>query len=205
MRFLPAGRSAVLVEVDDLAAVLGLSDEIDRRRAAGWAPTLVDVVPGARTVLLDGVEDPAEVARDLQSWTIPPRSAEVGEVLEIGCRYDGADLAEVARQWDVSVPEAVEIHTATPYSVAFCGFGPGFAYLAGLDERHAVARRDSPRPVVSAGSVAVGGLYTGIYPRPSPGGWQLLGRTDAVLWDASRQPAALLQPGQRVRFVDLGR
>ena len=201
MRFLPAGRSALLIEVDDLAEVRALQAEIGRQRAAGWAPSLVDLVPGAATILLDGIEDAGAAARDIGSWTIPPVAAGGGTVTEIRCWYDGPDLAAVAAQWHVSVPEAVAIHASLEHEVAFCGFAPGFPYIAGLGPRREIARRDSPRPAVPAGSVAVAGLYTGIYPRVSPGGWQVIGRTDAVMWDVDRDPAALLMAGDRVRFV----
>jgi KipI family sensor histidine kinase inhibitor len=201
VRFLPAGRGALLVEVDDLAQVRALQAEIGRRRAGGWAPSLVDLVPGARTILLDGITDAAAAARDIGSWTIPPVPAGTRPVTEIRCWYDGPDLAAVAAQWGVSVPAAVALHAALEHEVAFCGFAPGFPYIAGLGPDREIARRDSPRALVPAGSVAVGGVYTGIYPRASPGGWQIIGRTDAVLWDAAREPAALLAAGDRVRFV----
>lgn len=203
MRFLPAGPHAVLVEVDDLDEVVALQSEVRRRHDAGWAPSLVDVVPGARTLLLDGL-DRASAARDLPSWSLPAKTLDVGPVIEIGCTYDGPDLPDVATQWRLSVTEVVATHTGILHTVAFCGFGPGFAYLSGIGEERSVARRPSPRASVASGSVALGGPYTGIYPRPSPGGWQLIGHTDAVVWDASRRPAALLEPGRRVRFVALG-
>lgn len=204
MRFLPAGPNAVLVEVADLGQVRGLQAEIERRRAQGWAPSLVDVVAGARTILLDGVTDPARLASDIRSWTVRPVPRETGPVIEIACTYQGPDLPEIAAQWQVPVPEAVRIHAGTLYEVAFCGFGPGFAYLTGISEQRSVARRDSPRKLVPAGSVALGGRYTAIYPWPSPGGWQLIGHTDAAVWDPDREPAALLSPGRRVRFIDAG-
>jgi KipI family sensor histidine kinase inhibitor len=203
VRFLPAGRSALLVEVDGLAEVRALQAEIGRQRAAGWAPSLADLVPGARTILLDGLADAAAAVRDISSWTIPPVPVGHRPVTEIRCRYDGPDLAAVAAQWDVSVPAAVAMHASLAHEVAFCGFAPGFPYIAGLGPGREIARRDSPRAMVPAGSVAVGGVYTGIYPRASPGGWQLIGRTDAVLWDPGRDPAALLTAGDRVRFVDV--
>jgi KipI family sensor histidine kinase inhibitor len=203
MRFLPAGPGALLVEVDDLHQVRALHAEIGCQRARGWAPSLRDVVPAARTILLDGIDDQAAVVRDLRSWTVPPVAADAGPVTEIRCRYDGPDLPAVAAQWKVSVPEAAAMHAALEHEVAFCGFAPGFPYLAGLPPEREVARRDNPRPVVAAGSVALGGPYTGIYPRDSPGGWQVIGHTDAVLWNLRRDPAALLAAGDRVRFIDV--
>jgi KipI family sensor histidine kinase inhibitor len=203
VRFRPAGPSALLVEVDSLDEARALNAEIARQRAAGWAPSLLDVVPGASTVLLDGVPDHDRAARDLRSWTIPPVPAGSGPVTEIHCRYDGPDLPAVAAQWQLSVPEAVALHTSIEHEVAFCGFAPGFPYIAGIGRGREVARRDSPRSAIPAGSVALGGEYTGIYPRASPGGWQVIGQTTAVMWDLRRDPAALLVAGDRVRFIDV--
>jgi KipI family sensor histidine kinase inhibitor len=199
------GPSAVLVELDDLDAVLALHAEIERRRARGWAPSLIDVIPAARTILLDGITDSGAIAAELRGWDVPPAAEPVGPVVDIPCRYDGEDLAAVAALWRVSEREAARRHASGTYRVAFCGFAPGFAYLTGLSEQLAVPRRPSPRTAVPAGSVGVAGTFTGIYPRPSPGGWQIIGRTDAVTWDASQDPPALLAPGTRVRFVDVDR
>jgi KipI family sensor histidine kinase inhibitor len=121
--------------------------------------------------------------------------------VEVPTTYDGPDLEEVARVWGMSTAEVVATHTGLEHEVAFCGFSPGFAYCAGLPEHLAVPRRHDPRPRVPAGSVAVADRWTGVYPTASPGGWQLLGRTDLVLWDADREPPATLAPGTRVRFV----
>lgn len=203
MRFLPAGSRALLVEVADQAAVAALHAEVQRRCEEGWSPELVDIIPGARTLLLDGVADPAATARHIRGWRITPVAVDAGDALEIKCVYDGPDLAAVARMWDVSPEAAVAHHRELVHVVAFCGFNPGFSYLSGLDEAHAVPRRESPRPRVPGGSVALAGPYTGIYPRDSPGGWQLIGSTDADLWDIAREPPALLAPGRRVRFIDI--
>jgi KipI family sensor histidine kinase inhibitor len=121
---------------------------------------------------------------------------------EIVVRYDGPDLDEVARLTGLTHAEVVAAHTGTPWRVAFGGFAPGFAYLVGGDPRLHVPRRERPRPSVPAGSVGLAGEFSGVYPRSSPGGWQLVGTTDAVLWDADREPPALLSPGTTVRFVD---
>ena len=205
MRFLPVGRSALLVELSDLAAVLSLHAEIERRRALGWAPSLTDVIPAARTILLDGVADRAAVEQDLCGWTVAPAVVRDGPVVEIPCSYTGPDLAAVAGVWRVSEREAARLHAQPEYRVAFCGFAPGFAYLTGLPGELAVPRRPSPRPAVPAGSVALAGTYTGVYPRASPGGWQIIGSTGAVTWDPGKEPPALLTPGTRVRFVDVTR
>jgi KipI family sensor histidine kinase inhibitor len=198
------GSAALLVELDDLAAVLALHAEIQRRRALGWAPGLADVIPAERTILLDGVADQAAIEQELRGWQIPPAAAPDGPVVEIACRYDGADLAAVATAWGVSEPEVARLHAAADYRVAFCGFSPGFAYLTGLGDQFAVPRLASPRTAVPAGSVGLAGSYTGVYPRSSPGGWQIIGRTDAVVWDPGQEPPALLTPGARVKFVDVG-
>ncbi|MFD9794852.1 5-oxoprolinase subunit PxpB [Streptomyces sp. NPDC059070] len=202
LRTLPVGDHALLVELADGAQAEALHAELLRRRAEGTLPAVREIVPAARTVLLDGLEDPARLAVQLPGWRIPPPPAARGASVEIPVRYDGPDLAEVAAGWGMSPEAAVRLHSAAEFRVAFCGFTPGFGYLTGLPERYSVPRRATPRTAVPAGSVALAGPYTGVYPRSSPGGWQLVGRTDAVLWDPAREPAALLAPGTRVRFVE---
>ncbi len=117
-------------------------------------------------------------------------------------RYDGDDVDEVAALLGITRGELVALHTASDWRVAFCGFAPGFAYLATDHDRLRVPRRASPRPSVPAGAVGLAGEFSGVYPRSSPGGWQLIGSTDAVLWDASASRPSLLAPGMRVRFVE---
>jgi len=187
-RVLPAGDSAALLEVGDNAAAVALA------RALRMRGDFVDVVPGHRTVLVtwDGVRPPL----DLDD---APVEEAVGRLVEIPVVYDGADLAEIARL--TGLDDVVELHAAPEYTVAFVGFAPGFAYLLGGDERLQVPRLDVPRERVPAGSVAIAGPYSGIYPRDSPGGWRLLGRTELALFDAALEPPALLAPGDRVRFV----
>ena len=119
-------------------------------------------------------------------------------------RYDGPDLGEVASLTGLTVADVVAAHTQVPWRVAFGGFAPGFAYLVGGDPRLRVPRRDTPRVSVPGGSVALAGDFSAVYPRTSPGGWQLIGTSDAVLWDVERQSPALLTPGTAVRFVDVG-
>ncbi|MFD8011831.1 allophanate hydrolase subunit 1 [Streptomyces sp. NPDC058955] len=201
MRVLRVGEQALLVELADGAAAEAFHAELLRRRASGALPCVREVVPAARTVLLDGVAEPARLAAELPEWELRPSHARVGEVVEVPVRYDGPDLAEVAARWGVSPGEAVRIHSSAEFRVAFCGFAPGFGYLTGLGARYEVPRRATPRTAVPAGAVALAGPYTGVYPRSSPGGWQLIGTTDVVLWDTGREPAALLSPGTRVRFV----
>ncbi|MFJ8045170.1 5-oxoprolinase subunit PxpB [Kitasatospora sp. NPDC096147] len=200
LTFRQVGAAALLVEAEDGAVVEALYAELLARR--GELPAVTEIVPAARTVLLDGVADVAALRRELAGWRpAEHRAGSDGPLVSLPVVYDGADLAEVAGRWGVSVAEAVALHSSVEYRVAFCGFAPGFGYLTGLPERYHVPRRATPRSSVPAGSVALAGPYTGVYPRSSPGGWQLIGRTTAVLWDTGREPAALLAPGTRVRFV----
>jgi KipI family sensor histidine kinase inhibitor len=122
--------------------------------------------------------------------------------IEIPVRYDGPDLTAVAEHTGLSTQEIIAAHTGTDWRVAFGGFAPGFAYLSWGDPRLTVPRREEPRTSVAAGSVGLAGDYSAIYPRSSPGGWQLIGHTDVVVFDADRDPPALLQPGMSVRFVE---
>lgn len=200
MRALPVGEHALLVEVASGEEAQALHAELLRRRSEG-SLSVREIVPAARTVLLDGLDDPVRLASRIPAWDIPPLPARAGGAIEIPVRYDGPDLADVAARWGVPEHEVATIHTAAEFRVAFCGFAPGFGYLTGLPSRYDVPRRATPRTSVPAGSVALAGPYTGVYPRSSPGGWQLIGTTDAVLWDHTRVPAALLAPGTRVRFA----
>jgi KipI family sensor histidine kinase inhibitor len=200
---LPVGDEALLVELASVEEAQALHAELLRRRAEGWL-AVREIVPAARTVLLDGLPDPARVAAELTSAAIPPPPPRARALVELPVRYDGPDLAAVAAHWKVPEHEVARIHASTEFTVAFCGFAPGFGYLTGLPPRYDVPRRATPRTAVPAGAVALAGSYTGVYPRSSPGGWQLIGSTDAVLWDHARVPAALLSPGARVRFVPVG-
>jgi len=127
-------------------------------------------------------------------------SAPAGALVTIPVRYDGPDLAEVARLTRLSVEEVIRLHSEGEYRVAFLGFAPGFPYMLGLREKLICPRKAVPRLKVPAGSVGLAGVQTGIYPAESPGGWQLIGRTTAQLFDPGRKPATLLQPGDRVNF-----
>lgn len=187
----------------------------DARSPDGGGPwaDVEEVVAAARTVLLvtrPGADLAALGSRVLELATgvrpTDPTEAASGTgddagVVEIAVRYDGPDLDEVAGITGLSREEVVAAHTGTPWRVGFGGFAPGFAYLVGGDARLTVPRRAEPRTRVPAGAVGLAGDLSGIYPRPSPGGWQLIGTTDAQLWDVQRDPPALLSPGLTVRFV----
>lgn len=211
-RLLPAGEHAVLAEVDGLAEAQALRQRMQALVDAGDGPwrDVVDVVPGARTVLVS-VRAPAALGplREALSELLG-RASDVGHgapargrEVKIEVVYDGPDLRTVADHAGLTPAGVVAAHTGMPWEVAFAGFAPGFAYLAGGDPRLAVPRLDRPRTEVPAGSVGLAGEFCGIYPRASPGGWRLLGRTEAVLWDVDREPPALLGPGDTVRFVEV--
>lgn len=193
----PAGPRAVLVEVEDPGQAVDL---------AGWVCGRVEteeVVPGARTVLLDGLAPGwslGGLVAVLADW-VPGPIPRDGPLIEILVRYDGSDLSFVADRWGMSVERAVETHSGTVFVAAFSGFAPGFAYLAGLPPSLAVPRLESPRARLAAGSVGLADVWCGIYPGESPGGWRIIGHTETCLWDVDRSPPALLAPGTRARFV----
>jgi KipI family sensor histidine kinase inhibitor len=196
-----AGERGLLVEVEDLATVHRLHAalrELD-------PPGVVELVPAYRTVLI--VADPGQaealddLAARLPGLELPPAEAVAGETVDIPVRYDGEDLPEVAGLTGLEPEEVVRRHTAPEYTVAFLGFSPGFPYLVGLDPALQVPRRDTPRTSIPAGSVGLAGNQTGIYPTATPGGWQLIGRTEVTLFDPARDPPALLAPGTRLRFT----
>lgn len=195
----PYGDRALLIELDGLPDVLALHAALTATRPDG----VVDIVPAARTatVVIDPRRLPPETAG---TWIARTRPRGIGEqdaeVVEIDVEYSGEDLEEVARLSGMSVEDVVEVHTSSTWRVAFGGFAPGFGYLVTDHDRLHVPRRTTPRTSVPAGSVALAGEFGGVYPRSGPGGWQIIGRTDAVLWDDSRDPPALLRPGVMVRF-----
>jgi len=173
-------------------------------------PHVVEVVPGMNnlTIVFDPLEaDYETLAAQLESgWDAAETPDMDSAEIEIPVRYggaDGPDLAALAQHTGLSVDDVVKRHTQTEYVVFFLGFQPGFAYLGGLDPALAMPRRAEPRLEVPAGSVGIGGAQTGIYPAASPGGWQLLGRTELKLFDPARNPPTLMQPGDRVRFKAL--
>ncbi|HEY0475493.1 MAG TPA: allophanate hydrolase subunit 1, partial [Kribbella sp.] len=173
MRLLPSGDHALLVELAHLDEVLGYYAALSADPPAG----VVDIVPAARTVLvtIDGT-DLDSLARTLRTVKPLDGTSTAGDLIEIPVVYDGEDLADLAALLGCEVAELIERHTADEWTVAFCGFAPGFGYLTGKGDWD-IPRRTSPRTKVPAGSVALAGEFSGVYPRESPGGWQLLGRT----------------------------
>lgn len=199
----PCGDRAVLVEYDDLDEVVAAYD----RLVAAPPDGVVDIVPAARTILLHldpAVTDVRSVAGTVETLDVHAVAQRGGDHVEVPVIYDGEDLPEVAALTGLSEADVVAVHTGQEWTVAFCGFAPGFGYLVGEDDRLRVGRRTTPRTKVPAGAVALAGEFSGVYPRESPGGWQLIGRTDLPTWDLDRTPPALLAPGTRVRFREAG-
>jgi KipI family sensor histidine kinase inhibitor len=203
---LSCGEHAVLVEVGGLDEVLAFSSAVREAVAAGTSgfSGVIDIVPAATTVLVvvNATIEPVRQALSTLPIAVSGDVPTGDQVIEIPVHYDGPDLAEVAELSGLSVQDVIAAHTGTDWRVAFCGFAPGFAYLGWGDPRLAVPRRREPRTSVPAGSVALAGEFSAIYPRSSPGGWQLIGHTETVVFDIAREPPALLQPGVAVRFVE---
>ncbi|WP_222863247.1 5-oxoprolinase subunit B family protein [Agromyces mariniharenae] len=205
-RLLPSGDAALLVECDSLEEVLALHDAL----AADPRLGVVELVPAARTILV--AVDPTRLPLESAATWVRRIPAEAGsrvagaaaDPVVIPVTYDGEDLSVTATLLAVSPEALVAAHTAAEWRVAFVGFAPGFGYLVSDDWPFEVPRLDAPRPRVPAGSVAVAGAFGGVYPRQSPGGWRLIGRTDATLWDPEADEPALLAPGRRVRFEAIG-
>ncbi|MCC3313940.1 5-oxoprolinase subunit B family protein [Nocardia africana] len=203
----PAGDRALLLEPADAAQLPLLLDHLRRTPIEGVA----DLLPAARTVLLTlcpGI-DPAAIESRVRALDLAPGddfdSADAAETVTVPVRYDGPDLADAAELLGITPGQLVERHTDAPWRCAFIGFAPGFGYLHAPDAGLSVPRRSQARTVVPAGSVALAGGYSAVYPRSSPGGWQIIGRTDVVLWDVARPEPALLRAGTRVRFEAVDR
>jgi KipI family sensor histidine kinase inhibitor len=199
MMILPYGDRALLAQLDSLEQATGLAAALARRRPPG----VEELVPGARTVLVR--IDPNRISLTAaEQWITSAEASETGpavaELVTIPVRYDGPDLADAAALLGIPPEELVARHSAARWTAAFVGFAPGFAYLASPGFKLDVPRRPTSRPRVEAGSVGLAGEFSGVYPRESPGGWQLIGRTDALLWDVDRDPPALVRPGTEVRF-----
>ena len=200
MRFLPVNRYTLLVELADLEQTLLLLGALQAQPIDG----VQELVPAARSVLVQFAPhtiSAAQLVQRIAACDLGGRVQRSDVLVQIPVRYDGEDLAEVAQMLGVSPEEVVRRHTGSEWSVAFTGFAPGFAYLSGGDPIFNVPRRATPRTKVPAGAVALAGTFSAVYPQASPGGWQIIGVTDAAMWDLSRDLPALLQPGYRVQFV----
>ncbi|HET6735846.1 5-oxoprolinase subunit B family protein [Mycobacterium sp.] len=204
------GDQALLLEFDSTSEVLAWTDAV--RQAD--LPGVLDIVPASRTVLvkLDGPRYQTPTRQRLSKLNLAPEAlaelsgSSAGHAdIQIDVVYDGADLDEVARLTGLTADEVIDAHTGALWRVGFGGFAPGFAYLVGGDSRLEVPRRSEPRTKVPAGSVGLAGEFSGVYPRESPGGWQLIGRTSAELWDVNRDKPALLTPGMWVQFRAVAR
>lgn len=201
LEVLRCGVGGALIELATRDQVLSLHAALRARRPEG----VLELVPAATTLLVRFDPARTSVARlradvgetrcDDTSTALPRHDTVVVPV-----HYDGPDLLEVAASTGFSRAEVVRRHVGGEYTVAFCGFAPGFAYLTGLDPILHLPRRSVPRASVPSGSVALADQYTGVYPRSSPGGWRLIGTTRSQLWDVDRDPPTLLSPGTRVRF-----
>ena len=201
LRVLDYGDHALLLECESTADVLTWTAALRKADLRG----VTDIVPASRTVMVkvDGARYLPATRQRIEKLTVvsdgdifAPGTADI----VIAVVYDGADLDEVGRITGLGAAGVVTAHTGAPWRVAFGGFVPGFAYLVGGDPRLEVPRREQPRTRVPAGSVALAGEFSGLYPRETPGGWQLIGRTDATLWDIDREQPALLTAGMTVRF-----
>ncbi len=205
LRVLPFGAAALLVEVATLGEVLDLHAALAATRPAG----VVDLVPAARTVLVR--IDPRQLTlAAARTWITAakadaaPTRAEATPVIELAVAYNGPDLLDAAARLGTTPDGLISAHQNAHWRVAFTGFAPGFGYLVSDDWHFDVPRLDSPRTRVPPGSVGIAGEFTGAYPRATPGGWRLIGQTDAPLFDPDAASPVLLAPGSRVRFVAAG-
>ena len=226
MRFLSVNNSAFLIELADLEETLALFDRLQQEIRRGQKDlqgkenrqgqenlqvqesfqAIVEIIPAARTLLVrfdPAFADENTLETQIAGLKLEKGQQKSGKLVEIPVVYDGEDLDDVAAHLKIDREEVIRRHTESHYQVAFCGFAPGFAYLTGGDPIFNVPRRTSPRKSIPAGSVALAGKFGGVYPQPSPGGWQLIGRTDVKMFDLDREPPSLLKPGDRVHFVDV--
>lgn len=194
------------IDATSNALALGIAQALRAEADAGWG----DPVPGYDSVLVPFEPerlDPAAAERRLTQLVADtrarPPAIETGRTHRVPVRYGGVhgpDLEAVAERLGLAPAQVIEAHANVAYRVFVLGFAPGFAYLGPLPEALRLPRRDRPRPRVPVGSVAIAGAQTAVYPVTSPGGWHLIGHTEAVIWDAHRTEPALFVPGDTVRF-----
>lgn len=202
MRFLPVNIDAIMVELSSLEQIMALTDQL-QNNLVFWK--IEEIIPGARTVLIRFnpiLTDADTLAKNISALDIKSGSIPLGELIIISVNYNGEDLAYVADHLGITVSEVINRHTNNEYQVAFCGFAPGFAHMVSNHVQLNVPRRQSPRVSIPAGSVALAGEFSSVYPQASLGGWQLIGITESAVWDINRDNPALFKPGSRVHFVD---
>jgi inhibitor of KinA len=208
-RLSPLGDAALILTLGETidARSRGLVLTLARELARHPVPGTIEVVAATTTLTIhyDPQKTDYPSARDALLPRIPREPLGAlegsGRLVEIPVRYDGPDLESVAAATRLAPDEVVRRHTGRDYEVYFLGFVPGWAYLGELDPSLVLPRRPAPRPRVPAGSVAIAGVQTGVYPAETPGGWHLIGRTRVAMFDPSRDPPSLLATGDRVRFV----
>ena len=205
MNVRPFGESALLVELGDRideSLVARCRAVADAWEALGHGPA----VPAYASIVLrfDPLRlDPARAGTEARRIALatPAAAGEPGRSIEIPTHYDGPDLADTAARSAMSAEELIAIHTAAEYRAFFLGFVPGFAYCGPLDTRIVAPRLERPRERVPAGAVAIADGQTAVYPLDSPGGWRLIGRTELKVFDPTREPAAIIRAGDRLRFA----
>ncbi|EKT55574.1 5-oxoprolinase/urea amidolyase family protein [Providencia sneebia] len=205
MRFLPVNLSAFMVELQSLEETMALTNLL---RDMSQQLEIEEITPAARTILVRYnpiITDVNRLIKQIANLNVLATDIKASQLVTIPVHYNGEDLSEVATFLGMTIEEVIERHTGNEYQVAFCGFAPGFAYMVADNAQLNVPRRSSPRIRIPAGSVALAGEFSSVYPQASPGGWQLIGVTDVAVWDIHRTEPALLKPGNRVSFVDAAR
>ncbi|OKL54700.1 urea amidolyase [Bowdeniella nasicola] len=194
----PCGDLAFLVELDSLEDVLALHQELVTSKPTG----MLECLAAARTVLVRAISPVAaiELARHVRELQVTGPVTRDSEEITLDVCYDGEDLDDVARLVGMSREAVIQAHTSQAWTAAFGGFAPGFVYCVGENDSLDVERRSSPRTAVPAGAVAIAGNFSAVYPRATPGGWQLLGRTAEPMWDTARERPSLIAPGDIVRY-----
>ncbi|UXM96616.1 urea amidolyase family protein (plasmid) [Bartonella sp. HY329] len=201
MRFLPVNETIFLTELADLDETLALFDSLNANPIDG----VEELVPAARTIMVyfNPIKITAQnLISQIKQRDLSNKRAKSEQIIEIAVRYDGEDLEEVADYLQLSIADLIARHKNAEFTVAFTGFAPGFAYMTSSDALFDVPRKKTPRTRIPAGSLGLAGRFSGIYPQATPGGWQLIGTTDTPMFDINRNPASLLKPGDRVRFIE---
>ena len=203
MRFLSVNSDSFLIELSSLEETLALYSKLQNLHLNG----IKDLIPAAKTILICF----NEIKTDFKTLSVLIGTLKLDSGFDrntqeviIPIRYDGEDLAQVAELQGLSIADLILKHHQSTWDVAFIGFAPGFAYMSSLDQPFTdIPRLKTPRKKIPSGSLGLAGQYSGIYPKDSPGGWQLIGTTSEKMWDLQRQNPALLRPGMRVHFEDV--